>query len=262
MRLVRIRRCCTGSKEFFEIKASAWLASGFAHGAHFAAAGTAAVEDTGAAGLHSGHGDASGQFEALEDFARFRIDAADFALVGFQGGVPEFAVDPGNARDEPIRFDRAQDGAGLGFNLVNLAGAILSHPERPLGPSQARIAAVGWRRDGGDNLARAGVNFLNPVAGQLPQVPAIEGRARFRRDAEFADHRAALGIERDDALAAGEPDLRAVEGYAPDLVHAGKGAVFADDLRPPGCALALGFVFAFVRRCHDATLAHRQCARE
>src|SRR6185369_11277891 len=128
-------------------------ALGLAHGAHFAAAGTAAVKDTGAVGFHAGHSDALGQFEALEDFARLWIDAADFAPLGFQGGVPEFAVDPGDARDETIRFDRAQDGAGLGVNLVNLAGAVLSHPERPLGPGQARVAAVGRRRESGDHLA-------------------------------------------------------------------------------------------------------------
>src|SRR5436190_23395531 len=77
-------------------------APGLAHGAHLAAAGTAAVEDTGPVGFQAGHGDARGHFEALEDFASFRIDTADFALLGFQGGVPEFAIDPGDTRNETI----------------------------------------------------------------------------------------------------------------------------------------------------------------
>src|SRR5918996_4824334 len=105
---------------------------GLAHGAPLAAAGTAAVEDTGAVGLEAAHGDTCGHLEALEDFARLRIDTAELALLGFQGTVPEFAVDKGNARNKAIRFNRAQDCSGHGVNLVNLAGAVLSHPERPL----------------------------------------------------------------------------------------------------------------------------------
>src|SRR5262245_25823861 len=232
-------------------------ALGLAHGAHLAAAGTAAVKDAGAVGLHARHGGARGHFQALEDFARFRTDAADFALILFQGGMPEFTVNPGNARDVTIRFDRAQDGTGLGVNLVNLAGAVFTHPKRPLGPGQARIAALRRRRDGGDNLARAWINFLNPVVGELPQVLAIEGSAGFGRDRKFADQRAALGIERHDALAPGEPDLRAIEGHAVDVVQAGKWAEFADDLRSRGCRFTFAFAFAFVRLCHDATLNHR-----
>src|SRR6266542_1077650 len=222
---------------------------GLAHGAHFAAGGTAAVEDTGAVRLQTGYGDASGHLQALEDLARLRIDAAELALLGFQGAVPELAVHPGNARDEAIRINRAQDRAGLGVDLADLAGAILSDPERPLGPGQARVAAVGRCRDGGHDLARAGVDLLDAVVGQLPQVLAVESSAGVGGDRELADQRAALGIERDDALAAREPDVRAVEGHAVDLVHTGIGAVFAEDLRLPGLTLS--------RRLHDPRLTHR-----
>src|SRR5262249_14501479 len=45
---------------------------GLAHGTHFAAPGTAAVEDTGAVGLEAAHGDAGGHLEALQDFTCLR----------------------------------------------------------------------------------------------------------------------------------------------------------------------------------------------
>src|SRR3712207_8876924 len=51
----------------------------------------------------------------------------------------------------------------LGVDLADLAGAVLADPERPLGPGQARVAAVGGRRNSGDDLARARVDLLDPV---------------------------------------------------------------------------------------------------
>src|SRR5262249_31968561 len=160
---------------------------GLAHGAHFAAASTATVEDASAVGLEPGYGDTGGHLEALKDFTRFRIDAAEVALLGLPGAMPEVAGDPGNARDEASGFNTAQDRAGLGVDLVDLAGAILSNPKRPLGPGQARVAAVGRRRNGGYHLARARIHLLDPVIGELPQVLAIEGSAGLSRDGELAD---------------------------------------------------------------------------
>ena len=135
-----------------------------------------------------------------------------------------------------------------------LRARYLSDPERSLGPGQARVAAVGGRRDGGDDLARARVDLLDAVVGELPQELAVEGSAGVGGDGELADQRAALGIEGDDALAAGEPDVRAVEGHAVDVVHAGIGAVFAEDLRLPGLTLE--------RRHHEQRLLDGQRARE
>src|SRR5262249_34531990 len=114
--------CCfrTDSEEFLRLRPSPGSGLGLAHGAHLAAASTATVEDASAVGLEPGYGDTGGHLEALKDFTRFRIDAAEFALLGLQGAMPEFAVDPGNARDEAIGFNRAQDGAGLGVDLVDL----------------------------------------------------------------------------------------------------------------------------------------------
>src|SRR5262245_10504056 len=214
---------------------------GLAHGAYLAAAGAAAVEDAGAVGLHAAHRDAGRELEPLEDLARVRIDAAQLALLGFQGRVPELAVRPGHAGDEAIRLDRAQDGAGRGVDLVDLARAVLAHPERALGPGEARVAALGGRRDRGDHLARARVDLLDALIGELPQVLAVEGGACVGGDGELADQRAALRVDRDQALAAGEPDTRAVEGYAVDRFNARIRAVFAEDLRLRGAALAVRF---------------------
>jgi hypothetical protein len=80
----------------------------------------------------------------------------------------------------------------LGVDLVDLAGAVLADPERPLGPGQARVAAVGGRGNGSDDLARAWVDLLDAVVGELPQVLAVEGGAGVGGDVELADQRAAL----------------------------------------------------------------------
>src|SRR6266404_3471208 len=144
------------------------------------------------------------------------------------------------------RFDRAQDRAGPGVDLVDLAGAILADPERPLGPGQAGVAAVGRGRNGGDDLARARIDLLDPVAGELPEVPAVEGGAGVRGDGELAHQPAANGIEGNDGLAAGEPDVGPVEGHAVDVVDAGIRTVLSKDLRLPGLGLACP--------CHDSRL--------
>src|SRR5262245_51369474 len=112
--------------------------------------------------------------------------------------MPELAVDPGDTRDKAIRFDRAQDGARLGVDLVDFAGAVLSDPKSPFSPGQARVAALGRRGDRGDNLARLRIDLLDPVVGKLPEVLAVKSCAGLGGDRDLADQRAALGIERDD----------------------------------------------------------------
>src|SRR4029077_7502399 len=102
--------------------------SGFTHGAHLAAGATAAVEDAGAVGLETAHDDARRHLETLEDLTRLGIDATKIAALVLHGAVPELAVHPGDAGDEAIRFDRAQDGAGLGVALAGLAGAVRGSP--------------------------------------------------------------------------------------------------------------------------------------
>ena len=98
------------------------------------------------------------------------------------------------------------------------------------------------------------IDLLDPAGGELPEVFAVEGGAALGGDGQLADQRAAAGIEGDDALAAGEPDVGTVEGHAMDLLDAGIGAVLAEDLGLPGLGLA--------RPRHDPRLPDWQRARE
>ena len=145
-------------------------------------------------GLEAAHDHAGGHLQALEDLARLRIDAAEIAALVLHGAVPELAVHPGDAGDEAIRLDRAQDGAGLGVDLVDLAGAVLADPERPLGPGQARVAAVGrapgwWRRPGpsadrpsGSGRRRAARGICRRRRCRPRRRPGARGPPRRRRD--------------------------------------------------------------------------------
>jgi hypothetical protein len=96
---------------------------------------------------------------------------------------------------------------------------------------------------------------VDALSGDLPQEFAVEGGAGVGRDRNLAHQRAARGIERGDALATREPDVRTVEGDAAYLADPGVGAVFADDLRGLGPGLAR-------RRVHAARLPNRQRAWE
>src|SRR5690606_27129709 len=104
-----------------------------AHRAH-GAARAAAAEEAVAVGLQARHHQAGRHVELLQHRAALRVDAADVALLGLPGAVPELAVDPGDAGHETAAFDRAQDGAGRRVDLVDLAVAMLPDPQRSLGP--------------------------------------------------------------------------------------------------------------------------------
>src|SRR3546814_3940849 len=73
----------------------------------------------------------------FEDLAAVGVDAAQFTFVTFPGAVPEVAIDPAHAGDETVRFDRAQDLAAVRIDLMNLALAVLAHPQRTLGPGRS-----------------------------------------------------------------------------------------------------------------------------
>ena len=92
-------------------------------------------------------------------------------------------------------------------------------PRVSLGPGQARVAAVGGRRDGSDDLTRAWVDLLDSIVGAA--VLAVEGGAGVGSDGELAiraplSDRARRCFRRGDGAAA-------VEGHSVDLVYAGIG---------------------------------------
>ena len=149
------------------------------------------------------------------------------AHVTVPGGVPEFAINPGDARDKAIGFDCAEHSPGFGIDLIDLAVAILADPERPFGPGQARIPAIAGRRDRAKHVTGFGVDFSDRGFGDLEKMRPVEGRSRIRGDSERARDLPAVGIKRVQPVAGGEPDPLAVEA---DPVHAldfGKRAVFA-----------------------------------
>src|SRR5439155_13472740 len=75
--------------------------------------------------------------QPLEHGAALRVDSTDIALVAFPGAVPQLAVDPGHAGDEAVGLDGAQNGARLRIDLIDLAIAVLPHPQLALGPGEA-----------------------------------------------------------------------------------------------------------------------------
>src|SRR5689334_5963807 len=84
-------------------------------------AGAAAEEALAAVRLETGDVDSGRHLEALEDVAALRVDPAQVARIALPGRVPELAVHPGDAGDEAVGLEGAQDGAGLGVDLVDLS---------------------------------------------------------------------------------------------------------------------------------------------
>ena len=69
-------------------------------------------------------------------------------------------------------------------DLVDLALAVLAHPQRALGPGQARIAAAAGGGDGVEHAAGPGVDLQDAVLEDLVEVLAVECGARMRSDVD------------------------------------------------------------------------------
>src|SRR3954464_8377800 len=89
---------------------------GPADGPHLPAPAAAAEESVAAVGLEPRDADARRHVDLLEHLAGPRIDPPEIALVTFPGAVPQLAVDPRDARDEPGRFDGAEHRAAPGID--------------------------------------------------------------------------------------------------------------------------------------------------
>src|SRR6185436_1557274 len=130
---------------------------------------------------------------------------------------------------------------------MDLARAVLAHPERALGPREARVAAVAGRRDGPEHAAGLRIDLLDAALGDLIEVPAVERGARVRGHVDRSCDLAARWFERIEPVARGEPHVLAVERYAVDFVDTRKGTVLAEN---------------FGRTFHALMLVGRQRARE
>src|SRR5262249_53282391 len=154
----------------------------------------------------------AGHVEPFQDLARSRIDSPQIALIAFPRAVPQLAVDPGDAGDEAVGFDRPEYRPRLGIDLIDLAIPILSHPESPLGPRQPRITAPAGRRDRGEHPAGLRIDLLDAILGDLEQVLAVEGRSGMRGDLDRALRFPAHRIEGVQAVSGGKPDAPTVIG--------------------------------------------------
>ena len=118
----------------------------------------------------------------------------------------------------------------VGIDLVDLAIAVLPHPQAALGPREARVAAVAGRRDRRHDVAGGGIDLVDPRFGDLVEVRAVERGAGVAGAVERARELAAFGIEGDQLGSGGGPDAAAVVGDAVNVVGPGEGAILAHDL--------------------------------
>lgn len=70
--------------------------------------------------------------------------------------MPQFAIDPSDAGDKAVGFDRAQHLARIRIDLMDLAAAMLPDPQRAIGPGKARVTPIAGRRDLGITEGAAG----------------------------------------------------------------------------------------------------------
>jgi len=109
---------------------------GSADGSHRATVTASAEEPITAVRLQPRYAHARRHFQRLQNLACSGVDSPQLALVAFPGAVPEFAVDPSDTGDKAVGFDRAENFPGPGVDLMDLAVAILSHPERTFRPRE------------------------------------------------------------------------------------------------------------------------------
>ena len=117
---------------------------------------------------------------------------------------------------------------------MDLPVPILSHPERPFGPRESRVATAAGCRDRGEHTARFRIDLLNAILGELKQVLAIECRSGMPRDIERAPHFPTHRIERLQGFSRGKPYVLTIIGDAMHVVDAWKGPILANDLGGSG----------------------------
>ena len=151
-----------------------------ADGPHLAATATAAKEPIPAIGLEPRNAYTSGHLQTLQHFSGLRINPPHIALLAFHGGVPELSVDPADTGDESVGLDGAENSPSFRIDLTDLPVPVLSHPKRPFGPRESRVAALTRRWDGREHATRFWINFLNAIFRKLIQVHTVERRSSVR----------------------------------------------------------------------------------
>src|SRR5512135_1461195 len=100
--------------------------------------------------------------------------------------MPELAVDPGDAGDEAVGLDGAENSPRMRIDLMYLALPILAYPQHSFGPVESRVAAAAGRRDGGKHTAGLRIDLLDAILGDLKQMFAVEGGSGVRGDVDRA----------------------------------------------------------------------------
>src|SRR6266567_8351537 len=124
--------------------------------------------------------------------------------------MPELSVDPGNPGDEAVGFDRAENGARLGIDLVDFAGPVMPNPERSFGPGETRVTAGSRRWDRGEHLACLWIDLVNATLNDLKEVLAVEGRSCVRSHIDHPHHFPARRIEGIQLVARCKPHVLTV----------------------------------------------------
>jgi hypothetical protein len=117
----------------------------------------------------------------------------------------------------------------LRIDLVDLAAAVLAHPERPFGPREPRITASARRRDRGEHMAGIRIDLLDAPVGDLKQMATVEGRSRVRDGIDRAHRLPAIGIEGLQPVSGGKPDVPTVKCEPMNVVSIREGSVLAQD---------------------------------
>src|SRR5262245_54966674 len=113
---------------------------------------------------------------------------------------------------------------------MDLPVPILPHPEGPFGPREPRVTAAAGRRDRGEHMAGPRIDLLDAIAGDLKQVPPVEGRSCIRGDINRAQGLTARGIEGMQLVSGGKPDVLTVIRDSVHVVDTRKRSILADDL--------------------------------
>ena len=172
----------------------------------------------------------------LENLARLGIDAADIAAVAVPGGVPQLAVDPGDAGDEAVGIRWC---AGSPRSPGRSGGSCGRDTDRPTASPRPRPGRNRHRRPGpgwstGSCPCRGSILWMRSSAiwkrcRPSKAVPACAATSMERYDLS------ALRIERVQPVAGREPDVVAVEGDAVDLVGCRETVRIPGRFRPLTC---------------------------
>src|SRR5262249_53419377 len=119
--------------------------------------------------------------------------------------------------------------SGRGIDLMDLARAVLRHPERALGPRESGVDRDVGRRHGAHDVSGFRIDLSYDTFGQLVEVTSVERRTRGGDDAERAPRLARAWVERLQVIPCREPDVAAVEGDAGHVIAVPVGPVLALD---------------------------------